>query len=135
MEKFEIAEVYGLYGAKDGDSSTAGCTRQQFTVSSYTGASVASACNTTKVTSACAIMGVFFHCQAAISTGCSVVMDHPAGSTYDTIIASLKLSSEKDASYIPPSPVILPAGYGIHARMQAPKATGSTRHITIVLGY
>lgn len=81
------------------------------------------------------LLGVYFACEASISTGCSVILDHPSGTTWDTIISETVLSSEKGVAYIPPGDLIVPKGFGVRAYMQGPKATGATRHVTIVMGF
>jgi len=134
MQKFEIAEVSWVQGLTRGDSATA-CTRLP-TYLYTSGTSVAALSGITKITQApMQLFGVYFHCEAAISTGCSVLLDHPSGTTWDTILSSTKLSLEKDASYIPTAPLIIPKTFGVKAWMQAPKTTGATRHITIVVGF
>jgi hypothetical protein len=81
------------------------------------------------------LYGVFFHYEAAASTGVSVILDHPTGTTWDTIITSSTLVTEQDASYIPTAPLQIPTAFGIKAWTQAPKVTGCTRHVTIIIGY
>lgn len=141
--KFEIAEISYVVGVQPYATGTSKTTFYVYSSgtsclsnSHVTEDSADPGLGTTGINSApFQLLGVYFHSEAVISTGVSVILDHPSGTTWDTVISESILSAEKNAAYIPPGDLIIPKGFGITAYMQGPNATGTTRHITIVVGY
>jgi hypothetical protein len=133
VEKFEIREVKILYGSKDGKSTTAGCTRQPFSIAT-SGASLAS--GLVGITNAPFLLfGAFTSCDAEISSGVSVILGHAGGLAYDVEISSRNMSSENYVSWIPDAPLLIPSGCSVMLRSEAPKVTGSTRYHSLIVGY
>jgi hypothetical protein len=92
FDKIENAEIDVIYGSKDGDSQTAGCTRQQFTIAS-SGASLASGVSSLQNCSF-ALLACFVKSDTNISSGVSIIFCHKGGQSYWQELDFINMDSE-----------------------------------------
>lgn len=133
LEAFQIAELRELFGTFPGSAAQTGCTYADWSIST-SGTSLLTGC--TPVSSSFQLFAAFGNFGARVSSGVSIVWDHSkGGSDYDTVIASTTLSSEMHWSYVPSAPLIVPQGAAIKIRTAKTDVAGTTRYVTMVVGY
>lgn len=130
LELFQPTEVRALYGIKNG--SDLGKSSPGFI--STSGISLAT--GVTAVTN-CAyqLFSAHVHFLAEVSSGVSLVLSHPGGINYNTLIDFTKLTNERHCSFIPTAPLILPTGSSVRLITGPTNVAGSTRYMTLVIGF